>query len=58
MSLPNGMLDVLEGTDLYEISYGFGAPGTYQLCVIETVPCVSGRTRFENWWLFEVAGDD
>jgi len=52
------MLDVLEGTDLYEISYGFGAPGTYQLCVIETVPCVSGRTRFENWWLFEVAGDD
>ncbi len=54
MTHPDGTLDVLEGVELYGISYVFESEGEYSLCVIETVPCPEGDLRFENWWIFRV----
>ena len=54
MSEPNANVRILEGEELYQISYVFEQIGQYALCVIETIPCPEAELRFENWWMFDI----
>jgi len=51
---PRGERIVFQDVDLYRISYHFKDVGDYSLCVVESVPCLEGDQRFENWWILEV----